>query len=110
MKHLNTFFENTDIYFTKEEVDHLLRESDKIGFTPQPYFTRDKSFLPEKVKGEITFIHNKTKETISLEKWKIKNLGLDIMKDSITDILFIIIFSDIKDENYNRYYDASRDS
>ena len=65
MKHIKKYNESIDENkFTPEEISHLVSEAAKIGFTPQKYHTKDKSFMPEKAKYEITFIHEKTENTI----------------------------------------------
>lgn len=106
MKHLKKYNENTEYYFTPEEVDHLVKEAAKIHFSPQKYLVRDKSFMPEKVKDSITFIHDKTENTITIEKWNLKNLGLDPINDMFSDILFTVLWDDLDNEDYARNYEG----
>lgn len=109
MKWLKKFNEEVtdDNLFTMDEITHLVNEAEKIGFHPQKYSVSDKSFDVNKAKYDITFVHNKTDNNIKLEKWNIKSLGLDIMTDSIADILFSVLWNDLDNESYVRNYDPS---
>lgn len=91
-------------FFTKEEIDHLVSESLKIGFKPMKFLVKDKEFDPNKVKGEINFEHVRTGNYVSVEKWNLKNLGLDIFKDNIADIFFTILYKEIDDKDYTQNY------
>lgn len=96
--------EMNEHFFTKEEIEHLVSESLKIGFKPLKFLVKDKDFDSSKVKGEINFEHIRSGNIISVEKWNLKNLGLDIFKDNISDIFFTILYKDIDDKDYAQNY------
>lgn len=92
-------------WFTQAEASSLVRRAKEIGFTPEPHLIREKKFDKSKVQDSITFKHTKTDETITIHKYDIKLNGLDLMKSSIVDIFFTILFEEIKATNYMVNYE-----
>ena len=81
-------------YFTDEEINHLVNESEKIGFET------DIDFDKEKIKGEIYFRHIRTDNIITIERWRIINKDLDILKDDISEIFITLHFDKIDNLNF----------
>ena len=80
------------LWFTQKEVTYLVREAKKIGFTPMPQYTKKKVFNKKEVLGHIYFLHTKSENTFRLYKFEIKNAGLDIFKDNVSNIFFTLLF------------------
>ena len=80
------------LWFTQKEVAYLVREAKKICFTPMPQYTKKKVFNKKEVLGHIYFLHTKSESTFLLDKFEIKNAGLDIFKDNVSNIFFTLLF------------------
>jgi hypothetical protein len=100
----NTLKHNPDIYFLKKEVMHLAKEAKKFGFELMPRLVKEKKFEYTKFEGTLCFKHLKSDNMLRVEKWEIKNLGLDIFKDNIANMFFSILYKQIDDKDYADNY------
>lgn len=99
------------IFFTKQEVRHLIKEAKKIGFKIMPrlvngkVFNVDAEFLKTKnLISELYFHHIKTDNGLSIYKYEIINLGLNVKTDNIADIFFTLLYKEIADKDYADNY------
>jgi len=85
-------FQLQGLWFTQKEATYLVREAKKIGFTPMSQYAKEKVFNKKEVLGYIYFLHTKSENTFRLDKFEIKNAGLDIFKDNVSNIFFTLLF------------------
>ncbi len=93
-------------YFTDEEIDALVAKAKTIGFEPNPILSKDKVFDKSKVLGHITFTHLRSGNTLSMERYEIRALKLDIFKDTISDIFFGLLYNQIEEMEYSHNYEG----
>lgn len=90
--------QKSGFWFTQKEVAHLVRGAKTIGFKPLPNFIYNKKLIFDKkldksqIRNEISFVHICSKEHLRIEKYELKNSGLDIFKDNITDVFVTMLF------------------
>lgn len=104
MKKTKQQMQDEGYYFTEAQIDKIVSESKKFGFEPVPYLAKDKEFDKTKIEGSLNLRHIKTDNLITLEPWRIKNLGLDVFNDNMADLLFTILFKEIDDKDYVANY------
>jgi len=102
-----TDIEKKGYNFTDAEIDRLITDCTNIGFEVMNYRTTDKSFNKSKVNGEINFNHIKTNNMLTLHKYELNILNLDILKDNIADIFFTSLYKQLDDKDYADNYDPS---
>lgn len=97
------------LFFNEKEIDVLVDGAKAIGFEPSPYLIKEKAFnkADALVRGEIHFSHVISKNSLTINRSKIKLLELDILKNTAAEIFFSIIFKDIDDAAYEANYDPS---
>lgn len=90
--------------FTVAESNRLIEGCRNLGFEPVPYLVKDKTFEVCTVRDTIHFKHIKSGFSLTLEKWILENLALDIILEPIDNIIFMTLLKKAEDEDYVRSY------